>query len=566
MKAGDIIFKRALPINAFLFVFSCIFIVLTLIDTASAVSSSEDKGRKEYWINKHGELDESPLTTRAHEVFDRVLAASDRRVGIKPELHIIKYDGRPWAQSLADGSIIISKNAIDFCYTNFPPEQGDSRFAFVAGHELAHQFNGDFWYYNFLRTAEDENSSTQAFQNIKDIAKDPDMLLAKELQADQYGIVYASLAGYRSDEIISKDKNFFIEWTEQETPSEDITKSLRKVLDKRAVAVSLRLKEVSERISLFELGLISNRIGRHDDALMLFKRFASYFPGREVYSNIGTIYLRMAYEKFLSSRNPASFPFVLSFGVDTESRARTFNVSRGFTEGKYLEYRKLLDIAFVNLNKAIEFDPYYDKAKNNIGCAYIIGNKYYDAISILEKALKLDPANASVQNNLAVAYILLSQNLESSNLIEKARNMLTIAKEKNHAAKSNWTALSSMLGEHDSSSLALSIIEEPSQDIEIINSPSSLIKSENKITNEGRFSIIEEISSGDSISFSVLMDENDKIVLLTMNDIVRLVLYKEPPELKISLKGNKNKGLYISDSGNKGVILSQNRLPDYFEF
>ncbi|MEW6601355.1 MAG: hypothetical protein AB1499_10340, partial [Nitrospirota bacterium] len=133
----------------------CIFIVTLMLVVISSPAFAEDRGRKEFWINKYGITKEDRLTERADAVFARVLAASDRRAGVEPALYIIDYDKTPWAQALSDGSIILSRKGLEFCYGKQSPEDGDSRLAFVIGHELAHQFNGDFWHYRFLRTAED---------------------------------------------------------------------------------------------------------------------------------------------------------------------------------------------------------------------------------------------------------------------------------------------------------------------------------------------------------------------------------------------------------------------------
>ena len=450
-----ILFLRSSKISVYL----CLFLIFT-----ASNSFAENRGKKEYWINKYGEVKESTLSVRAEEVFNRVLSASDRRGGVEPALYIINYNGAPWAQSLADGSIILAKNGLEFCYKEYTPEAGDARIAFVIGHELAHQFNGDFWQYRFLRTAEDDKESMQTFQDIKELAKKPGMLLAKEIQADQYGIIYAALAGYNSDEIISEDKNFFLEWAEKENPYIHSGKDILLLSKKRSKAVSMRLKEVSDRIALFQLGVISYHIGRYDDALSLFNRFASYFPGREVYSNIGAIYLRMAYDKFLSSRTPESFPFLLSFGIDVKTRAGTIDISRGFTEGRYREYKKLVKIAIDNLKKAIEYDPFYQEAKNSQGCAYLLENKYYDAVSILEEALKSAPYDRRVQNNLAVAYILLGQEIASRELTAKAEKLLMAAKEEDYSAKSNWNSFQLMAGKSDDISLSYDLFEESARD------------------------------------------------------------------------------------------------------
>ncbi len=555
---GKFLLLRSYKISIYL----CLFLLL-----AASNSFAEDRGKKEYWISKYGEVKESTLSIRAQEVFNRVLSASDRRAGIEPALYIINYNGAPWAQSLADGSIILSKNGLEFCYKNQSFEIGDARIAFVIGHELAHQFNGDFWHYKFLHTAEDDKESMRTFQDIKELARKPEMLLAKEIQADQYGIIYATLAGYNSDEIISEDKNFFLEWAERENPYTHSGKDILLLSKKRSKAVSMRLKEVSDRIVLFQLGVISYHIGRYDDALSLFNRFASYFPGREVYSNIGAIYLRLAYEKFLSSRTPESFPFLLSFGIDVKTRAETIDISRGFTEGRYRGYKKLVRIAIKNLKKAIEHDPFYQEAKNSQGCAYILENKYYDAVSILEEVLKSAPYDRRVQNNLAVACILLGQEVASRQLTAKAEKLLMAAREEDYSAKSNWNSFQLMEGKSDDIPLSSNLFEESARDFTSIEfKPSFKLKTGMKVSHENYLSIVEDISDAGKGGIRVFNVPKQKIFLLTKNSNVLLILYKKPSGLKLNVKGGKKLDIYISNRNSNGVIFSKNKSPYYFEF
>jgi tetratricopeptide (TPR) repeat protein len=569
-KTQSITFKsaviRTLLICVFLYILLNLFVVIVFIAIASSNAFAEDRGKKEFWISKYGLVTESEYTDRAHEVFKRVLDASDRRTGVEPALYIIDYEGMPWAQSLADGSLILSKKGVEFCYNNQNPQDGDSRTAFVIGHELAHQFNGDFWHYRFLRTAEDDGKNIQAFQDIKELAKNPDMLLAKELQADQYGIIYATLAGYDSDEVVSKDKNFFIEWAEKETPSGKLTDNVRSLSEKRAKVVTMRLEEVASRIVLFDMGVISYHIGRFDDALILFKRFASYFPGREVYTNIGTIYLQMAYKKFRTARSPESFPFALSFGIDKKTRAEKIDIARGFTEARYQEYNVLLRIAAENLKKAIEYDPFYHEAKNNLGCAYIIENKYYDAVSILEDALKLAPDDSRIQNNLGIAYIMMGQAVESKGLIAKAEKILMNARDKNRKADINLNTLRSMYSDNDSIPVASYLFDDPFYDINIeLNSPYKL-KPGMKISYENNMQVLEEISNAENNILRLIKEQKEEIFLLTMGSRIRLVFYKEPSNLKSSIKGGDKRQVYISGREKNGIVLSENKSPDYFEF
>src|SRR3972149_8871797 len=105
----------------------------TIFFLLTNVSFADDPGRRSYWLNKYGKAKEPASTTRAYEVFKTVLAAADRRAEIVPELYIISYDGNPWAQSLADGSVILTKKAIDFCYRSKDLGTGDSILAFIIG-------------------------------------------------------------------------------------------------------------------------------------------------------------------------------------------------------------------------------------------------------------------------------------------------------------------------------------------------------------------------------------------------------------------------------------------------
>jgi tetratricopeptide (TPR) repeat protein len=539
-----------------------IILVVSLI--FSAYSFADNSGRKDYWLNKYGEVRKGSLVSRAQEVFNRVLAAADRRVGIEPALYIINYGGTPWAQSLADGSVMLTKNALEFCYKSKNPEKGDERLAFVIGHELAHQFNGDFWHYKFLSTAQKDKEGQLAFQDIKELAKNPDNLLSKEIQADQYGIIYAALAGYRADEIISKDHNFFLEWLQKSDPSLYSSKGIISLSEKRARAVTMRLKEVSDRTILFQLGVISYYIGRYDDALNLFERFASYFPGREVYTNIGTIYLQIAYEKYLQSRTPESFPYSLSFGIDIRTRADSMPVARGFSEDKFREYKKAVQTAIGYLKKATEYDPFYREARNNLGCSYIIDSKYYDAVSMLEEGLKLSPGNKGIQNNLAIAYIMLGQELGSDNLLEKAEKILLSVKDGEPAARSNWNVLQRKKQRDNDVSSDTNQLD-PFLHEAVIDFKPSLKLRYGETPRRNDLIILEEISTEGKELMKILKVQKNRIFILTKNEKVRLVLYKEPSRLNTDIKGGDGT-VYMSTKGKNGIIVSRNKKQDYFEF
>ena len=543
-----------------------IFLTSVFVLLVCSGASAEDMGKKEYWINKYGEVKTGRLYQRAHNIYNNILSAADRRVGVEPSLYIIRHEGAPWAQSLADGSIILANDALKFCYEGRSPEKGDSRLAFVIGHEIAHQFNGDFWQYKFLNTKAGDKDSSLAFQDIRELAKKPDLLLSKELQADQYGIIYATLASYKSAEIIYEDENFFLDWSKWSNPDLNSSSSIASFYGKRLMAVRMRLKEVSDRIILFKMGVINYYIGHYDDAISLLGRYASYFPGREVYSDLGSIYLRQAYEQFLESRTPESFPFTLSFGIDTKTRAETIPVARGYSEEKYHEYKKLLAPAIEDLKKAVEYDPFYAEAKNNLGCAYIIDNRYYDAAAVLEDALKLSPENKKIRNNLAVVYIMLGFEMGSEAMLDKAEAILAAFREADNIAAINLNALNRMLKKNVDPALGAAPSKEEQPDFGIEVPRHMKIKPGAVIRKENNYELVEEISVTKKENLKVYKARNSQIFLLVKNNRICLVNYKDRPEIKTNIKGIRNSGVYLSATGRNGVVVSKNGVTDYFEF
>lgn len=233
-------------------------IMLFCLFAAPAFAAS-DKGKADYWLGRYKEVKEGPLHTRTMNVFGKVQAAADRRKGVEPRLHIIDYSGLPWAQSLEDGSIILTRRAVEFCYSTKERETGDARLAFVIGHELAHQFNGDFWPYRFIAST----GNNPEFSGIKEAARSPDVIKTIELEADQYGAIYAALAGFRMDAVISKDANFFKEWSKATYSAMTGLSPDHPTVNQRATAVVARLKEVTSRLELFHTGVLASSIGWH---------------------------------------------------------------------------------------------------------------------------------------------------------------------------------------------------------------------------------------------------------------------------------------------------------------
>jgi tetratricopeptide (TPR) repeat protein len=383
-----------------------------------ADSATGDPGRRAYWIGKYGEVRSGLLVGQARDVFLRVRNAADRKGGVEPQLFILRSAKAPWAQSLADGSILISLPALDTCYRGRDKRKGDARLAFVIGHELAHLNVGDFWPYLFLRGVAENGDATQSFQDVRNASATPESRLIAELRADQYGALYAVLAGFDSDVVVSKDRDFFAEWAKKSSPTKEADPKFREMLRKRREAVVLQLKNVSEGVGLFRQGVASWNAGHKDEALSSFKRFQERFPSREAHYNVGAVCLARAWERFRSSREKEKFPFDLSIGIDISTLAEKVIVTRGGEASQ--STKEWLEEAKANLRKAMDCDPTYALAFNGLGCANLMEHKYMEAVSSLETADRLSPDSESLSVNLAVAYALLGRELSSELLLKKA--------------------------------------------------------------------------------------------------------------------------------------------------
>jgi len=85
-------------------------------------------------------------------------------------------------------------------------ETGDSRLAFLIGHELAHLAKDDFWHGSAFAAVSSYKDETQVRRiltsQLEKTGGSLDFVKTQELQADSYGIIYMTMAGYDPKAII----------------------------------------------------------------------------------------------------------------------------------------------------------------------------------------------------------------------------------------------------------------------------------------------------------------------------------------------------------------------------
>jgi len=400
----------------FLFYFTTI--LWLFISPCNAKSDKQDYT----WCKKHyGELTaaDNPFVARAEAVFKRVVAVADKRALRPPQLLLIPIVSDPWAASLADGTILLNQKALKRCYHNVDERTGDSRLAFVIGHELAHLANDDFWHLEAFNVIRQFGSGSKAEKEVLALLSNLPVKTAegsktfkeKELHADKYGLLYAAMAGYDPLAVAaSRKNNFFKEWTGQTIQTATYKDKHHPTPIQRADFLLTEMEKVKEHIVLFNTGVRLFQVGQYEYATCFLESFLAEFPSREVYNNIGLAHYQIALKHLAKCDPDKAFRFKLAAILDTETRASEY-VRSGPDED--CQYRKIIEDklkkAIGHFEKAKAGDPYYLPAYINLSSAYIAAGKYSKALAVfedMEDSLPEAKNDPQVKNNLAVACYL----------------------------------------------------------------------------------------------------------------------------------------------------------------
>jgi tetratricopeptide (TPR) repeat protein len=383
-------------------------------------------------VKIYGALDEKDhqLVPAARKIFSRVLAAADQRSSRYPRLLILNKADGPLAQALQDGTVMLIPKCMELCFSGVNKETGESRLAFILGHELAHLAKDDDWHKTAIRAIQDFETDSKAGQEIfnllsktEDVGNTPrdrDIRRKKELQADAYGLLYAAMAGYDYSAVVDENgKNFFAEvlaYTANsagETRS-DSEKSGYPPPNQRAAVLLSYVKDIRDDLDIFHIGIRLYQRGKYEDALKFLKIFRERFPCREVFNNIGLAYYQIAMKHLSHCDRENAYQYKLATQLDTETRAANFVPRVYQCEDQCPEmvpFRENLNEAVRRFRVACDNDASYLPARINLSSAYITAGKYPDAMAVLNEALNLKPDDPNALNNRAVAMYLMGPSI-----------------------------------------------------------------------------------------------------------------------------------------------------------
>ncbi len=411
-----------------------ILLGVVLMGSASLVGQAQtpaDLGaRVQYYLKYHGPSDpREPGVARAGRIFEQLRQVAEKPAACRPRLQVIDTSGSPWAIALPDCYIVLSRGALEIAYGDATAAEGDARLAFVLGHELAHLTKGDYSHQEVYRALAGDASPAavrlrELFEASTDvlgseIESSRKVTLMKETEADERGFVYAAVAGFAVDGLLGQPAvgkpDFFQHWMTQTQTRLD---RQHPAPEDRAHLLRTRLRKLGERLELFHYGVRLAHFGRYDDAEYFLREFQQVFPAREVFGNLGYLYLEKAREAIVPSW---AYYYCLPAVLDSRTRAVAL-VSRGADNSLLVgasagaggvvsdvspRAREWLNEAVGHLKRAVEADAAYLPGWLNLAVAYFYLDETHEARAAIEKALQ--QASSDLEAQYLRALILYRQ-------------------------------------------------------------------------------------------------------------------------------------------------------------
>jgi len=360
-----------------------------------------------WWKSHRISADKDVRVAQAEGVFQNLLRAWDN-ARLEPGLYVVNSTRGAWAASLADGNILLSRDAIDSCM-RFGEQRGQHLLAFVLAHELAHQRADDLWHQRFFRMLDKraEKSARQALQRLQLDEKTIASLQQKEAQADHDGLILMASVGYDPYQILDK-QDFFTAWveniqgescrSEQDSPEgSSVASGIEQACEQarlRALRSQAQLSALATQTMLYELGVQAFVAKNYRRAREYFSAYARDYPGRAVLSALGLSYLAeavVAHHQLMALgaiKQPAFYyPLMLDARGDaapghaSATRTEPGQQMRSAAGGLIKKWRREKQLALQNsiklFEKTIRLAPEHKKSYLLLAMAYLLeGNRY----------------------------------------------------------------------------------------------------------------------------------------------------------------------------------------------
>ncbi len=401
--------------------------LLVLSDIEERIAGKMALYRIEHLLAKHGDA-----LTRVPDItaIGRKLAHYSDRVHLRYSFYVIQGDIEPQAFSLPGGYVLISQSMLDAaCRT-------DDDIAFILGHEIAHSALRHYADYRlrdhqqvaYVKQLIHQYSFLQDDKQFKHSEELQEILSPyvarirqiKEVEADQFGALYALRAGYHYSagiHVLERLRELFGE--EFQLERDDLgpldaaqvpEPASHPTLSERIEQLQLfRLKAI-EVSKLFPSGREALDRGNYQEASLIFDSILSLFPqSRTARIGMGVTYHLQYWESSSADDFLLAYPGALEF--------ENLQLLRGTPDFQSLqeaieEYRYVLSL-----------EPGNKYAVNNLGVALAEFKQFDEAEQILREALRLDGAQDFILFNLA---LVLRQKYQKTQQIAFKNEMVAL--------------------------------------------------------------------------------------------------------------------------------------------
>ena len=257
---------------------------------------------------------------RVNIIFKNIISSIGNNFPTPPKLAFSNTVNNPAWISPSKNTIYIEKKLINFLCDD---DNFTDKIAYIISHEVAHHYLNHGW----MKDVDFSYSSTIG-DYIYDQSYSVDQRKNDEIQADNFGGFYSKIAGYNSldygSEVLSQVYQFYgLKHEIKGYPS----------LNERAEIVNSNITRTEELAKIFEFGNIALITENYYEAQSCLNHILnSNFNSREIYNNLGVIYLLEAIKGSNEIISKFSYPIFL----EQTSRAKNLSRSGSITTTKDL--------------------------------------------------------------------------------------------------------------------------------------------------------------------------------------------------------------------------------------
>ena len=357
-----------------------------------------------------------PELDRVYNIFDKLNRTIGSTRAKRSRLLVIESEGYPWAVALSDNTVVITSGVIKRMYRNSDTELGDARAAFVLGHELSHLETEDLFHHRAF--AANETISGSQIPGLRLWQQRPE----EELRADLRGFTYASVAGYKTDRLLDKGNDFFLDWL---PPSNKVKNTTHPDNETRSKYLNEGFNKILRDVPYYRYATVLAHFGRYRDAQHLFEDFLNRVETKEAFSNLGYVHLQRARQEM-----PVQLAYKYWFPTLLEP-ASGLSISRNrglFEEELPPAALHHLEKAEQYLQEAIRMDDTQLVSYINLAAVYLyMPDKLHRAYAAIEDAKRTRLAeNLVIRQQLESIYqiIRLQDSYEATDNWPKARDAL----------------------------------------------------------------------------------------------------------------------------------------------